>query len=131
MPTSILAPLAQQVFNAFNGKLLNGTLWRYVIGDSGNLTDQGDPIEGTPTTWSMQGFVDDFDAAYRQRAGIPEGDAKVSVFGASLPSGIVPQRDDRINMQDQWWQVRKVATDPAQALWVTQSFACPAPGVSA
>jgi hypothetical protein len=131
VPASILTNLPQTIFAAFNGKLLNGTLWRYVIGESGNLTDQGDPIEGTPTTWSMQGFVDDYDAAYRQRAGIPEGDAKVSVFGASLPSGIAPRRDDRINMQGQWWQVRKIATDPAQALYVCQSFVCPAPGGSA
>lgn len=121
--------LAQELYNGFRGKLLRATLWRAAPDVSAGLDDRGDPNLTTIFTWACQGFVEDYSDIFRLRAEIPETDSKVNIFAKSLPAGIAPLKDDKVQMPagQTWWQLRKVATDPATALWVCQSFRCEAP----
>lgn len=122
MPGLLNGQLAQQIYAGFRGKLLRGILWRSSPASSGGLDERGDPLATSTSTWPCQGFVEGYDAVFRERAGIPETDSKVNIFAASLPRGISPQKDDKVQMGGSWWQLRKVATDPATALWTCQAF---------
>lgn len=121
--------LAQAIYNGFKGKLLKGSLRREVLGDSGGLDEFGDPVAPTPVIWTLQGFTDEYSDFFKATAFVPTTDLKVNVFAKSLQ--VRPQKDDKVSFTQAgvvtWYQVRKVATDPATALWVCQSFVCPAP----
>ncbi len=123
--------LAAAVYAGFKGKLLKGTLRREVLGDSGGLDEFGDPIAPTPQTWGLQGFTDNYSDFFRASSGIPTTDLRVSVFAKSLPAGVRPQKDDKVSLAQAgvttWYQLRRVTTDPATALWTCQSFVCEAP----
>ncbi len=126
----LVSDLANKVYAAFKGRLLTGLIRQVSVPVSGGLDAHGDPIDSTATFTACQGFFDEYDDAYKMRAGIPHTDLKVCIFAQSIP-GIVPGKDDKIMLRgrdgDVWYQVRKVKTDPAFALWETQSFTIPAP----
>ena len=124
-------PLAQSIYAGFQGKLLVGLLRRTDVAGSGGLNDKGDPNAVAPATYDCQGFVDKFSAFTRKQAGIPETDLKVCIFGASLPAGFEPQKDDQVKFTRAgvatWYQLRTADVDPAGALWECQGFVIPEP----
>mgnify|MGYP001562722116 CR=1 FL=1 len=117
--------LAEAIFQGFKGKLLTGVIRQKAVPESGGLDDLGDAIDATPTDTPLEGFVDEYDAAFKARAGIPQTDVKVCIFAQSIP-GVRPGRDDKARIDrsgsSQWYQIRRVMTDPALALWECQSF---------
>ncbi|GGB00540.1 hypothetical protein GCM10011491_30930 [Brucella endophytica] len=116
--------IAKAIYAGFKGKLLTGQLRQQ---SAGGLDEYGDPTPGTVTLSPMQGFTDEYDDAYRARAGIPETDLIVNIFAQSLPAGIRPGKDDKAQFLGQWYQIRAVKTDPATALWTCQAFRIEAP----
>lgn len=118
--------LANQVFAAFKGKLLFGLIRQFSAPISGGLDSYGDAIETVPTDTAIQGFVEDYSAYYRATAGIPATDIRVNIFAKSAPA-IVPGRDDKVQMNGVWYQLRAVTTDPATAMWTCQAFPIPSP----
>lgn len=122
--------LASSIYKGFKGKLLTGSLRQLVTPESGGLDEFGDPQDGTPVYTAIEGFVDDYDDAYRARAGIPDTDTSVNIFAKSCP-GVTPTKDDICRMRqagvDTWYQLRRVKVDPAGALWVCQAFVIPEP----
>lgn len=119
--------IAKAIYSGFRGKLQRGTLWRPVTAASGGLDARGDPIVLSPLSWACQGFQDEYSDVYKVTVGIPITDVRINLFAASLPSGIAPQKDDKVHIAGQWWQLRKVTTDPAKALWIAPGFACKDP----
>lgn len=119
--------LAKQIYAGFRNKLQKGTLWRSSTVASAGLDARGDPNEVEAQTWGCQGFHDNISDEFKARANIPETDSLVCIFAQSLPSGISPQKDDKVNIAGAWWQLRKVKTDPATALWSCQAYQCAAP----
>lgn len=131
MASILEGSLARQVFAAFRGKLLKGYL-RRMVSLGGEPDEYGDvTVSVFPQVWSLEGFEDTYDDRYRAVAGIPETDVRVSVFAQSLPAGISPRKDDMVglirNGVTNWYQLRTVQTDPAQAMWTCQAFAVPEP----
>jgi hypothetical protein len=124
---SLLDQIPAQIYAGFRGKLRLATLWRSVPSISAGLDENGDPLAAMIETWACQGFTDKYSDYFRLKGDVPETDAKVCIFGASLPVGIRPQKDDKVLIAGQWWQIRNPQTDPADALWTCQSFVCAAP----
>lgn len=122
--------LAKEIFKGFKGKLLNGTLRRESPATSAGLDILGDPIATEPQTWPCQGFTEDYSAFYRAQAGIPETDVRANIFAQSIP-GVTPTTDDQVAFVragvTTWYQLRKVTTDPATALWTAPAFEIPDP----
>lgn len=122
--------LATSIYNGFKGKLLTGVIRKRDIADSGALDSRGDPELGVPVDHPMEGFSENYDDAFRARAGIPITDFKVNVFGKSLP-GVTLGKDDigyfTRNGVQEWFQLRRVTKDPAGALWTCQAFEIPGP----
>lgn len=123
--------LASSIYSAFKGRLLKGELRREVVPESGTTDDLGDPIDGAPETWPIEGFFENYDALFAARAGIPRTDLKVCFFAESLPDGFEPLQDDKVMLRnhlgEHWFQIRNAETDPAVALWECQSFKIRAP----
>ncbi len=111
--------IADAIFKGFKGKLLTGELRRETPNDI--LDEYGDPTLPTISYFSLEGFVDEFSDMYRVKAGIPDTDLKVNIFAKSAPT-LTPTKDDKVLMNGVWYQLRKVRTDPATALWTCQSF---------
>lgn len=122
--------LATSIYEGFKGKLLTGLIRQRVTPESGALDSLGDPIELSSTDTVIEGFVENYDDAYRARAGIPETDIQVNFFSKSA-DGVTPGKDDLVKFTrgttDTWYQLRRVKTDPAIALWSCQAFQIPEP----
>lgn len=122
--------LASQIFAGFKGRLLSGIIRHQTVPESGGLDALGDPIDTATTDTAIEGFTEAYDDAFRNRAGIPETDLMVNIFAKSCP-GVTPSKDDVVRIDHgtvaEWYQLRRVKTDPATALWTCQAFAVPDP----
>lgn len=123
-------PLAESIYQGFKGKLLSGVIRQRAPAQSTALDEYGDPLDLIPTETTIEGFTEDYDDAFRAKAGIPLTDLKVNFFGKSAP-GITPGKDDIVRFTqagvDTWYQLRRAKVDPAGALWVCQAFQIAAP----
>lgn len=117
--------IARIVAGAFRGKLKVTTLRK--PGRAGGLDDNGDAIPAPATTYSCEGYTDEYTAYFRAVAGIPQTDSKVCIIAGSLPRGIAPGRDDQVYVGGKWYQLREANTDPATALWECQAYEIPEP----
>lgn len=112
--------LAQSIYDGFKGRLLTGIIRQEAVPVSGGLDGKGDPVELTPADTAIEGFYEDYDAMYLARSGLPKESVKVSIFAKSAPT-IIPKRDDKVRLDqagvETWYQLRRVQTDPAKALW--------------
>jgi hypothetical protein len=124
MPGLLEGPLAKAIYNGFKGKLLTGVLRRETLGTT--LNSYGDPTGATVTTYAIEGFTSRYSDFYRATAGIPETDIKVNIFAQSSP-GLTPTKDDLVQFQGIWYQLRSVSVDPATALYSCQAFVTDAP----
>lgn len=112
-----------QVAAAFAGQLLTCTLRRVA---STTVDSKGDPVPGTATTYSFDGFVDNFSVQFAQAAGIPVTDSRVTVISGSL--SVVPEQDDQVKVRSVWFQLRtRTARDPANAHEEWAAFEIPDP----
>jgi len=115
--TSFLAgSLANAIATGFNGKLLPGTLRKVT---TTGRDSKGDPITST-ADYAVQGLQDNYSAFFRAGAGIPDDDLKILLIARLC--GATPAIGDHININGGWFQVRKVAFDPAGATYECQSF---------
>lgn len=110
--TSILeTALRAQIASAFAGQLLTCTLRRVA---SETVDAKGHPVDGTVTTFTFDGFVDNFTAAFATAAGVPVTDARLTIISGSLST--TPEADDQVKVRSTWYQLRRrVARDPANA----------------
>lgn len=127
--------LDRSLYASFKGKLLRGVIRRAVISPDAELDDDGDPAVVSPIDTPIEGFPEAYSRNTMATAGIPSTDLKLNIFAASMP-GVSPQvhqqvRLDRragVNVTSQWYEIRgPIAIDPANVLWVCQSFEIPAP----
>ena len=118
MASFLEGQLRNALAKGFKGKLLVGTLSRAT---STTNDVYGDPIEGTPVTFRVEGFCDAYNDVYRNQAGIPETDSKVTLILGNCQTE--PIKDDLISFPN-WpqFKVRKVKIDPVRATAECQSF---------
>jgi hypothetical protein len=122
MASQLEGKLAKTVARAFKGKLTDGVLRREVPG-TGN-DEFGDPNAGTTLTFTFNGIRETFDAAFRNRAGIPQTDVGVLVLLQSVEPRTVPRQGDQIYIKAQWLKIREILDqDPADATMRVQCFA--------
>lgn len=113
-------PLRNAIAQGFKGKLKRGALIR--LSSASGVDEYGDPLPSGEARFAFEGFVDSFSLYSRTQAGIPDTDARVSLIGGSLPKGIVPRQDDRIEIGGQRFNtVRLITVDPAGALYEVQA----------
>jgi hypothetical protein len=117
--------IAKAIFKGFKGKLSKGELRRAI--PSAGLDEYGDPNAETPAYFSVEGFSDEYSEFYKAQAGIPETDLKVAIFGQSIKPSTIPAKDDKVTFKGQWYQLKQVGVDPADALYECQAFRIPAP----
>lgn len=112
--------LAQSIYDGFKGRLSTGVIRQSEVPTSGALDQYGDPADLATTDTALEGFFEEYDAMYITRAGIPKDSVKVNIFAKSCP-GITPRKGNLVKLTrggvDRWFQLRRVQTDPAQALW--------------
>lgn len=102
----------------FKGKLLTGSLVRAT---GSTVNEYGDVVPGSPQTFRVEGFPDEYNDMYRQQAGIPETDVKLILIAGN--SQTEPQKDDKVTFANfGTFQIRKVKTDPAKAHFECQAF---------
>jgi len=115
--TSFLAgSLANAIAAGFNGKLLPATLRKVT---TTGRDSKGDPVTST-ADYAVQGLQDSYSAYFRAGAGIPDDDVKLLLIARLC--GAAPAIGDSININGGWFQVRKVAFDPASATYDCQCF---------
>ena len=120
MASLLESAIKKQVAAAFSGKLLTGILRR--VGHSTVDAQYGDPVAGTPETWSFDGIVDTFSAFYVAQAGIAATDVRILIIAGSLST--TPSKDDQVKLRDSWYQLRRlVEADPAGATFIFSGFA--------
>lgn len=96
--------------------------------EANSLDANGDPIPGTVTNYSVQGIRDNFAAHYALLYGIPQTDVRIVLILGLIKPATMPQKDDKIFIRGEWYQVRRVLeVDPANASVTLQAFQVAAP----
>ncbi len=99
------------------GGVLDGQLTKVMPGTrtSGSLTEGTNPAE---TTHTFKGFVDKGnETRFAGQLQTVDGEV-VSILGDSLPSGIVPEVNDKVTLESKEYElVKLLQRDPAAALY--------------
>jgi len=120
---SFLDTIRSEITRGFRGKLRTCTLRRE---KSTGLDEAGDPLPTSTQTWQFDGMRDSFSAQYAAAAGIPISDVRILIIAGSLAT--VPQIDDKIEVEGEWFQVRTLTgVDPATATFTLAGFRIAAP----
>lgn len=127
--TSLLdRALKEKIARGFKGRLTKGTLRR----DQSTTTDSdGNPIPGTPLTFTIEGIRENFSLYTKANSGIPETDVPILIILGLVKPETIPVKDDKIFLAtpwNRWHQVRRVLEiDPAGASCRVQAYEIPAP----
>lgn len=118
MASLLEAQIRNAIAKGFKSKLLTGTLTRPV---SSAVDNRGNPVPATPLNFRVEGFADNYTAAYKATAGIPVTDFKITLILGNCETE--PLKDDTIALPG-WGsaKVRNVKTDPAKASAECQVF---------
>lgn len=112
--TGILDDIADDVVAALGGELRSATFYH---GDNTGTDAFGNPI----TVWSSypcEGTRGSYDAEYAGLSGIPRTNVKIEIIARTL--AVTPKNLDRIFIEDSWWTITQLETDPANAVWLCQ-----------
>ena len=122
MPTLFGLNIATIVNNAIQqaGGLLPLTLIKITVTPP-PPNDPGGP--GTPTTQTSpgNGFISDYDDTNIDGTLVKKGDREILILGASLPTGVIPDEDDRITIEGSTYNIIRIRRDPAAATYVCQA----------
>jgi hypothetical protein len=115
MPSLFGVDIAQEIFTAFNGQLLTGTLTKVTPGTrtSGALAGGTNP---TSVNYTFQGFVD-LKSEVNTPAWSQQGGRFVTIIGNSISPAAVPQPGDSITIEGTTYKVHEVERDPAAATY--------------
>ena len=70
--------------------------------------------------FSCRGMLDSYDESRIDETNIKTGDRRVMILGDTLPKGVVPQPDDRIEAEGDTFTVIAVMRDPDAATYTCQ-----------
>lgn len=75
------------------------------------------------STFSCRGFIEEYKNSQIDGTQVRKGDRKVLILGGTLPTGIVPESNDRIVIEGETLVIVRdgVTRDPAEATYVCQS----------
>lgn len=126
----MLDGMAGSIYAGFKGQLRSGVIRR--LGAAAGLDGHGRPQDRPPALHRFEGFIDDYSAFTRAQAGIPATSMRLNIFGASLPVGIIPSKDDLARVDEpagpRWVKLlARVDVDPAGALYQCEAQAAVAP----
>src|SRR3546814_1481990 len=93
MAKSVLTGLPATIYKATKGLFRQGILRRET---PGAVDEYGDPTDATVATFPYDGWREDYSAAYRERASIPQTDCRIGVFAASVTVEPIPGDDLQI-----------------------------------
>lgn len=112
--------LAGKIGRAFSSKVFDITLTKVEPGTrGGNLTGGTSPTE---VEYTVKGFEDSYKESQIDGTLVQKGDRKFSIFGSSLPSGVVPEPNDTLTLAGNEWTIVEggVKSDPARAVYECQ-----------
>lgn len=76
----------------------------------------------TTTSYAAKGWIDDFDNHEIDGTIVIVGDRKIMLLGASIAGGKTPSPDDQVIIAGSKYRVRRVMSDPANAVYVCQTL---------
>lgn len=110
--------IAKEINSKMGSKLLPVTLTKVSQGSrtAGSLTDGTNPTE---TEYVGRGFIEDY-SEYQQMSGlVGVGEKKVTLLGASLPTNVLPEPNDKLTVEGSEYYVSgPITRDPAGATYV-------------
>lgn len=112
---SLLDDLKADVSAALTGELRSATYYAWEV--TGYDPDYNEPIYGW-TPHDCEGVRGYYDPATAGLAGIPRDSARIEILASSL--AVEPDEMGRIGIEDRFWQITHLETDPATAVWVCE-----------
>ena len=121
MPDIFKQDIAGKINKALGPLVFDLTLIKKSVGSRGSDITAG--TNPTSSSTSCKGFVDRYKDREIDGTRVQTSDRKISILGASLPSGTVPTPGDQIVAEGQTWVVVEngVDRDPAGAVYECQS----------
>ena len=110
--------MARQIYDAALSAGAGFTLTLTVVREG--AIDPNDRLAGrakTETAHTGYGLVE---TTERRIGGtiVPLDTAIVSIYGASLPAGVIPEVNDKVEIQGETYCIAQVGTDPAKAMYI-------------
>ncbi len=85
--------------------------------DAANLT-AGQPL--VPKSYNCRGFTEEYKLSEVDGTTIQRGDKKILILGDTLPKGILPVANDRVECEKITYVIVGVGRDPAAATYTCQ-----------
>lgn len=119
MPSLFGVDIASEINQAMGQGLLPVTLTKATTGTrtTGSLTSGTVP---STDDYTGRGFLSDYKDRQINGTSVLTGDRKVSILGASLPTGIVPAAADKVTIEGSTFNIVNVKRDPAAAMYTCQ-----------
>lgn len=96
--------------------VVSATLTLYTTGTRtpGALSAGTNP---TSVAYPCKGFIEDFELAAIGGTLVTKDDRRISIFGASLPAGIVPKEGSTVTIKSVTYTIRSVIGDGVDAVY--------------
>jgi hypothetical protein len=121
--SNVLSRLARQVQRAMvkSGVAQVATLIKVTPGTRtpGSLSAGTNP--GT-ANYAAKGWLDDFDNREIDGTIVVQGDRKIMLLGTSIASSKIPAPDDEVSIGGSKYRIRRVESDPANAVFICQTL---------
>lgn len=119
MPNLFGKDIAGIIGNKLGKHLLDGTLTHTTPGirTPGSLTAGTNPTTATST---FKGIISDYKEREIDGTLVQQGDRKVLILAATLTPAVVPEVGDRVSLEGDTFEVKRVSRDPAAATFTCQ-----------
>lgn len=101
------------------GNVLPATLIKVTAGARGTNVTSGRTT--TRESFSARGFIDDYTDRELEASGITAEDRRITLLGASITGGQIPERNDEITIESRTYKIIRVQRDPAAATYTCQA----------
>lgn len=114
--------IAQEIADAFEGELQEGSFVRTTAGarDPNNLS--AGKAAGASTTHTFTGYIETVDAVYQGDSLVRDAGERVAILGASVSPLVVPRIGDVVSLGGKTLKlVKLLERDPAEALYLFEA----------
>ena len=117
MPKLFGVDIAKEIADAMGSLLLSAKLIKVTASSSTSNSTEGSTTESSS---ACRGVLEDYKDSQVDGTIVLQGDRKVLLLGATLPTGVIPTPNDKIEIEDTQFIVIRVQRDPAAASYTCQ-----------
>lgn len=100
--------------------VLDATLTKFTPGTR-TPSDLASGTNPTPEVFTAKGFIEDYTDRDFENTQIEIGDRRITLIANSIQNMAIPETGDRVFIEGESWNIKRVKRDPAAATYLCQA----------